>query len=135
MSKENESCKRILNYIKSNPNLDSTKKRLLISYAAQLYINNVENVEVAELKNIFEDLQRLNESFEKSDNTSIIAKRLNEELKLYEMLSAFLQNNESDLSEISYELDQLYLRSDLRVRQKSTLSYDLDREKGNGRTK
>ena len=135
MSKENESCKRILNYIKSNPNLDSTKKRLLISYAAQLYINKVENVEVAELKNIFEDLQRVNESFEKSDNTSIIAKRLNEELKLYEMLSAFLQNNESDLSQISYELDQLYLRSDLRVRQKSTLSYDLDREKGNGRAK
>lgn len=135
MRRENESCKRILNYIKENPTLEPTKKRLLISYATQLYLNNVENIEESSIQDIFSDLRVLNDSLEHSENTTIVAKRLSEELKVFEMLTAFLENRENDLSDISFELDKLYLRSDLKVRKKSTLSYDLVKKKENGRIK
>lgn len=135
MAKENESCKRILAYIENNPTLDSSEKRILLSYVSQLYVNDMENVEKLDLEDIFNDIKELNKSLETSDSTSLVARRLNEELKLYEMLRKFMQGEEQDLSKISYELDQLYLRSNLKVRKKSDLSYYLTKRKENGRVK
>lgn len=131
----NESYNRIIEYIKSSPNIEEETKRILFSYATQLYIHNVENKETESLDEMLNDIKRLNEVLKVSNDTTIVAKRLEDEINIFEMIRCHYQTGENNIEKISFELDRLYLETDLGLRQNSSLSYNLKKNNTERRTK
>ena len=125
----NESYNRILEYILNNPNIEEDERRTLISYATILKSSNVENIETENIETILADLKRLNESLKSSNDTSLVAKRIEEELEIFEMINNHYKLGEQNLELISYMLDKLYMDTDLKVRKGSSLSYNLINKK------
>lgn len=120
----NQSYNRIVEYIQNNPMLNPIDKRNLMIYATQLYINGIENKENETIEDILEDLKKLNVKLKTSANTSIVSERLAREIQIVEQIGQYYKNG-TNLEKISYELDKLYLESDMSVRKNSSLSYNL----------
>ena len=129
MTTNNQSYNRIREFIRENPDLNEKRKRMLIHYATQLYTNNVENVEVVNSEDILDDLRVSNEYLSQGENTTVVAKRLQEELNIFAMLQEHYKNGTDNLDEISAALDKLFLETDLGIREKSNLSYSLIKER------
>lgn len=129
MTTNNQSYNRIRKFIAENPNLSAKRKRMLIHYATQLYTHNIENVETVNSEDILNDLRILNEYLSQSENTTIVARRLQEELEIFTMLQEHYKKGTDNLDEISEALDKLFLETDLGIREKSNLSYSLIKEK------
>lgn len=129
MTTNNQSYNRIRKFIAENPNLSAKRKRMLIHYATQLYTHNIENVETVNREDILDDLRILNEYLSQSENTTIVARRLQEELEIFTMLQEHYKKGTDNLDEISEALDKLFLETDLGIREKSNLSYSLIKEK------
>lgn len=127
----NKSYKRIMQYLKDNPNISDDMRRYLNHYATQLLKNNVENIENETLKDLLESLKYYTAQLKKCNNTSITKNRI---VKIIEILEQSSSSNIDiqTFSEISYKLDRLYYESDLPIRRNSSLSYNLERNKRKG---
>lgn len=131
MKKSNNlSYNRIIEYINDNPNLDKKKKRILISYATQLNKYNIENKENENIKEILEDIKKLNIHLKTQSNTSLALERFERVLNIFEKLLDVQELNDDELKAISYELDKLYMEMDLKIRKNSSLSYNFEKNKG-----
>lgn len=124
----NGSVNRIMNYIDNNKNITPVEKRMLLNYAAQLYINKVENIQNEKIELILKDIKYLNNHLKESDDTSIVRSKLDDEIKIFELLNDYYKNNQLHLEEISFLLDKLYLDTDLKIRSNSSLSYNLEKK-------
>ena len=119
-----ESVLRIIQYVKTNKNLPENEKRFLIKYAARLHQEQKENIKEVPKKQIIADLRRANE---------LLSSRGNQEdsQKAGEALAeivAILSNDDTNkkvLVEASYRTDKLYVDMDLKMRDKSSIAYDL----------
>lgn len=131
MEKNNVSYKKIIDYIKNNKNIPEEKRRMLINYATQLNLNNIENKQEEKIEDLFSDLEVLTDYLKNCDETSIVAERLKKELKIFEMINVYYKEKNDDFSDISFELDGLYLDTELKIRRNSSLAYNLDKEKRN----
>lgn len=123
----NQSYDRIIEYVQNNPMLNPADKRNLIMYATQLYINGIENKENETAEDILRDLATLNRKLKTSANTSIVSKRLEREMEIIEQIGEYYKSGKN-LEKISYELDKLYLESDMSIRKSSSLSYNLKKK-------
>lgn len=122
----NKTYNYIKEYINENKEiLDKNDLKLLSKYAYEIKEKNIENVNVINIKDIIKDLNNLNNNIKNTDNTSILKNRLLNEVSILDDLY-----NGADLNDVSYELDKLYLLSDLPVREKSSLIYKLKNNKG-----
>lgn len=128
----NESYNRIIEYIKENPELDSERRRILVQYASQLLINNIENIEDESMEAILSSIKLLNTTLRNGESTSIVARRLEEEIKLFELIGEYYEFGIDNKDEIIFQLDKLYLDSDMGVRKNSSFSYSLINKKGKG---
>lgn len=131
MEKNNVSYKKIIDYIKNNKNMSEEKRRMLINYATQLNLNNIENKQEEKIEDLFNDLEVLTDYLKNCNETSIVAERLKKELKIFEMINVYYKEKNDDFSDISFELDGLYLDTELKIRRNSSLAYNLDKEKRN----
>jgi len=129
----NESYERIFNYIANNQQLEPDKKRNLIRYATLLYLNKIENSKKVNLKDYLLDLKKVYKYLGESSLNSITRERV---MRLYLFLKICDQHSkgikkidEELLEKLSYKLDMLFLDAGLPPREKSALSYTLQKEK------
>lgn len=129
----NKSYNRIIDYLNLNKDISYEDKKLLVSYATQLVEKNLENKKDEKIDDIIKDVYVLDEYLSSSDTTSLVMERRIQEKKIIEMIIKYLQTKEIDIEDISYELDKLYIKTDLKVRENSSLSYNLEKiiKKGN----
>jgi len=115
----------IVDYIKNNKHsLDAEELKFLLNYTLNLKETNLNSIEHINKKMLINDLKKLHENISKGPLTSISYQRLQTEMNLFEALL-----NEENLDDISYELDKLYLESDMGVRENSTLARKLHSQK------
>ena len=129
----NESYNRIMEYIKSEQNISSEKQRQLVKYATLLYVNDVENVEQESINDIAQSLKCIALELQKGTDTKITSNRLKKTAILISLLCDCMDSETLNLSEISYEVDKLYLDLNLPIRKTSSLSYNLSKNKRKGR--
>ncbi len=121
---ENKTYKFIKEYINKNKDiLTDLDIKILSKYAYEVCKQNIENVNKINKKDIIDDLNYLNNKIKDTDNTSILKDRLTREVEILNKI----YNNE-DIDDISFELDKLFLSSDLPVREKSNLIYKLKKD-------
>jgi len=124
----NQSFNRIIDYLNSKSYISESSKRLLLEYATRIYKENVENVEKEELDDFLFDLKVYAEWLKSSSDTSITKLRINEIINIILELNDS-KKKELPLADLSYKLDKLYLKSNLPMRNKSSLSYNLTKIK------
>lgn len=135
MKKSNsESYNRIMDCLIKNENISEKEKMFLVKYATKLYANSVENVEKENIGDILSDLKVLNDNLKECNNTSISQKRIGDILELLNKITDYYNGNIM-IDEISYKLDELYLKLDLPVRKKSSMSYNLEKINRTGKYK
>ena len=130
----NESSRRIIEYLKNNEGLTLKERRNLLHYATQLCIYNIENIEKVNLKDYLNDLRFLYNYLSTSDINSITKDRITRLYHFIKLYEAFENEKNIEipndiLNELSYELDLLYLDSNLPPRKNSSLSYNLKSKK------
>ena len=128
MKNENNSSKRIHNYLLKNLNILSSKeKKLMINYLTQILKYDIENKKDETIEDIISDLKFLIQTTSKMENTSVNRKRIHIVLKLVEdAISSHATKDKRVIKYISNELDKLYIDLDLPPRKNSSFSYYLE---------
>lgn len=129
----NKSYNRIMDYIKNEENINEEKKRLLVKYATLLYVNNIENVEFESINDIAKSIKCITVELQKGIDNQITTNRLKKTAIIISELCDRLDSKSLDLSEISYEIDKMYLDLNLPIRKSSSLSYNLSKINRKGR--
>ncbi len=117
----NRTYEIIMNFIDIyKKKLSEEELKFLLRYARSLKKRNYENQNNITEIDILEDIKKLNEVIKEGELTSLSFNRLKREIELYEQLI-----NGENIHDISYELDKLYIESDMGARKNSSLAYQL----------
>lgn len=130
----NSSYDRIINYIYNTPELSQEDKRFLLHYASHLIMNKVENAPDESIEEILDGIRLFNEAMKRSVRTSIVEERLEREIHLLNMINEYYKGNDNK-EQIGYELDKLYLESDMGIRRSSSLSHSLEKKDTKNRSR
>lgn len=125
----NSSYNRIVEYLKNDQYVDDGEKRFLINYATQLYKNNIENVEIESIEDVYESLKKYGETLKYMEDTSFTRMRINDVINILQEISVSKIDDEL-IKDVSYKIDKLYIQSDLPIRKNSSLSYNLKKVVG-----
>lgn len=125
----NSSYNRIIEYLKNDQYIDDSEKRFLINYATQLYKNNIENVEIESIEDVYESLKKYCETLKYMEDTSFTRMRINDVINILQEISVSKIDDEL-IKDVSYKIDKLYIQSDLPIRKNSSLSYNLKKVVG-----
>lgn len=127
---QNESYNRIIDYLKDNPSIDKTEKKLLLSYATELILNNRENVSKISSEEVYNDITSCCNYVSYSSTKTASLENVEELCRILTAYRSYLKNNNYDLlEEISERLDMFFLKNDLGIRKNSNLSYYLIEKK------
>jgi hypothetical protein len=119
----------ILKYLSDNTRLvTAEERRYLIHYASKLLINDIENKPEESMEDVIESLKQYNLSLKNNSDTSVVIERINLELELIRMINDYY-NGADNKEIISYNLDKLYLESDMGIRETSSLAHTLEKTK------
>ena len=125
---KNESYNRIIEYLYKNNNIEEDDRIYLIHYATQLYKNKLENSKEETLNDIYDSLKYYlnyyNTNLTQINETSITIERINSVITILEKICS-KNITQEDINVISFQIDKLYYESDLPIRKKSSLSYNL----------
>ena len=124
----NNSYNNIVEYIRSNENLSDNEKRYLIHYATSLQVSDVENVSTESISDMIKSVKEYTQHIKSSANTTIVYARIEKILSIIDMISDYF-NGAISLFDIGYNLDKLFLDSDMGIRDTSSLSYSLKNKK------
>ena len=126
----NESYKRIIEFLKNNPSIDKTKKKFLLRYASELILNDMENVNEISLSTVINDIKFCYDYLTSSNKNDISPKSLKEFYEIQNMYFFYLMNKDEKitLNQISEKLDYFFLNNDLGIRKNSNLSYCLSKK-------
>lgn len=130
----NSSYDRIINYIYNTPELSQEDKRFLLHYASRLIMNKVENAPDESIEEILDGIRSFNETMKRSVRTSIVEERIEREIHLLNMINEYYKGNDNK-EQIGYELDKLYLESDMGIRRSSSLSHSLEKKDTKSRSR
>lgn len=134
MDRYNEELKEIMAYLKEvNPSIE--EKRFLIEYltrSARKNYNKPEKYSV-NVKSLMKDVQVLNDKLSLDNDTNLLKSRLSKEIDLLNGIIKLTENEDfREMNKISYELDRLYIDSDMPLRNTDTVIKAIRDSKGKG---
>lgn len=109
------------------------ERKFLINYMGKMKRRSEPLTDI-NVENVVDDVRKLNQFLQDSDDTILVKLRINKELDIINTLSEGI-NDKEKLVEASYQLEQLYYQSDMPIRNTNTVLKKIEQSKKKGNSK